>query len=130
MAKTQEKYNGVYISTATVMYYAFVAPVYDFRSLEDLQVVDEADDVWMVYVYDIDTRSFDPEEYFDTQDEASLYAAERHAEVLSVMQGELGMRLSKESETRRKQYVTGELAKMGMDEEGYHPWEDREEDAA
>lgn len=106
MSKEME---GVYTHTALVPFYAFVAPVYDFRSLDDLQVVDEVElcEMYAVYTYSVKSRAFKPFAYYDTDIEARDMACHKHAEIAQKVARKTGMRLAEETQERIRQAISG-----------------------
>lgn len=119
-----ETHNGIHIKTAYVPFYAFVAPVYDFESLEDLQVVDRPDDLWMVYKYSLITRKFSPFKCYECEVEASIAACKLHAKIAGIMERDKGMILDKETKLRVKQVQDRAADSIEPDEEDYYPWEE------
>lgn len=101
----------VYTKTAFVPYYAFVCPVYDFESLDDLQVIDEnrLAELYAVYVYSIKTMEFRPSAYMDCAEEAQYIACKEHVRIAKLMNAIRGMKFSPETVARIEQLERGEL---------------------
>jgi len=101
----------VYTKTAAVPYYAFVCPVYDFKSLEDLHVIDEnrLAELYAVYVYSIKAMAFRPAAYMDCAEDADYFACKEHLRVAKLMRATRGMTLAAETTDRLEQLESGEL---------------------
>ena len=101
----------VYTKTAFVPYYAFVCPVYDFKSLDALQVTDEdgLGEIYAVYVYSIKTRDFRPAMYMDCIEDAEYYACKEHLRVAKLMRATRGMTFAPETDDRLEQLDSGAL---------------------
>lgn len=91
---------------SVITQFVFIAPVYDFESVDDLHVIDEREGSvgYQVFEYDYERHTFFTHgELFDTYDQARECALVASALIISSMNQQ--MRLSEASEKIQEEFM-------------------------